>query len=142
MIIIISVILWIIYSSLEGFREARHFYYRVSSTRQDIYNEHIGWAIQRIVAWIPFEYLMFDPTNNATILNGVFLALMFILWHDGIYFKVYNKLAGNYPLGFWTHSSETSTSWLDRHGLTDVVMRIVYFVVGAFGLVVINYANY
>ncbi len=142
MIIIYSVILWIIYSSFEGAREARHFYYRVSSTRQDTYNEHTGFAIQRIVAWIPFEYIMFNPTNNATLLNGVFLALTFILIHDGVYYSTYNKLAGNYPLGFWSHTSEASTSWMDRHGLTDTIMRLTYFAVGCLGLIAINYAKY
>ncbi len=142
MILIYSVILWIIYSSLEGFREARHFYYRVSSTRQDTYNEHAGFAIQRIAAWIPFEYIMYDPTNKLTLLNGMFLGLIFIFIHDGVYYSTYNKLAGNYPLGFWSHTSETSNSWLDRNGLTDVIMRITYFAVGALGLICVNYAKY
>ncbi len=142
MIIIYSVILWIIYSSFEGAREARHFYYRVSSTRQDPYNEHSGFAIQRIVAWIPFEYIMYDPNNHLTLLNGIFLGLIFIFIHDGAYFYRYNKLAGNYPLGFWSSPNATSTSWMDNLGITDVIMRIVYCAIGAMGLIFINFATY
>lgn len=141
MIIVYSVILFCLYASLEGYREARHFYYRAGSSRQDSYNEHTGFAIQRIVAWIPFEYILFDKSNLLTALNGVLLAFMFILWHDGIYYIKYNKLAGNYPLGFWAQST-TSNSWMDRKGLTNPVMRITYFVIGALGLLIINYAKY
>ncbi len=142
MIIFACIIVWIVYSCLEGFRDARHFYYRASSARQDKYNEHIGFAIQRIVAWLPFEYVLFDPNNHLTALNGVFLALMFILFHDGVYFLAYNKLAAVYPLGFWSSPNALSTSWWDRHDLTNVILRITYFVVGICGLIIINYAKY
>ncbi len=142
MIIIYATILWILYASLEGNRDARHFYYRAGSSRQDTYNEHTGFAIQRIISWIPFEYILFTPGNPATALNGIFLAFMFILWHDGIYYKKYHSLAGNYPLGFWSHTSETSNSWMDRNGLTDTIMRITYFAIGVLGLVIVNYAKY
>lgn len=141
MILILCTILWCLYAGLEGYRGARHFYYRAGSSRQDAYNEHTGFAIQRIIAWIPFEYILFDPANDLTALNGIFLAFMFIMWHDGVYYRKYNKLAGNYPLGFWAQS-ENSGSWMDRHFLTDPILRITYFVIGFVGLVVVNYATY
>ncbi len=141
MIIIFFTILFCLYASLEGYREARHFYYRAGSSRQDPHSEHATFVIQRTMAWIPFEYILFDPTNNLTALNGAFIAFMFILWHDGIYYWKYNELAGNYPLGFWAQST-TSSSWMDKHDLCNPVMRITYFMIGLIGLIVINYAKY
>jgi hypothetical protein len=140
-IILLCTILFCLYAALEGHRESRHFYYRVSSTRQDNYNEHAIFAIQRFIAWIPFEYVMFDSSNILTALNGVFLGFMFILWHDGVYYWTYNKLSGIYPLGFWDQS-KTSNSWMDKHDLCNPVMRITYFVIGVVGLILINYAKY
>lgn len=142
MILVIGTILWILYASLEGEREARHFFYRAGSSRQDTYNEHTGFAIQRIAAWVPYEYVLFDPSNYLTALNGIFLAFMFIMIHDGMYFRSYHNLAGNYPLGFWSFPSEHSNSRMDRLGLTDPILRITYFVIGVIGLIIINYAKY
>jgi len=139
--IIIALIIGILFASLEGYREAYHFYYRVSSTRQDTYNEHSLFAIQRIIIWLPVEYMAYDPSNCLTLLNGLFIGLTFILWHDGIYYWKYNKLAGVYPKGFWDQS-KNSTSWMDRHDLTNPVFRITYFIIGIVGLIIINYANY
>lgn len=141
MIIISCVILFCLYASMEGKREARHFFYRAGSSRQDTYNEHTGFAIQRIAAWVPYEYILFDPSNHLTLLNGVFLAFMFILLHDGFFYIKYNSLAGNYPAGFWAQST-TSNSWFDKHDLCNPVMRITYFMIGVIGLVIVNYANY
>lgn len=135
MILWIATILWCLYASLEGYIEARHFYYRVSSTRQDKHDEHTTFAIQRGIVLLSFTYV----TGNWW--NGLCFAAIFMLWHDGIYYFKYNKLAGNYPKGFWDMST-TSTSWWDRQGLTNPVFRITYFVAGLMGLIIINYANY
>lgn len=135
MIVIISAVLWVLYACLEGSRDARHYYYRVSSTRQDTHNEHSLFAVQRGIVLILFSYM------SHNYLNGLCFAFMFPLWHDGVYYFRYNKLAANYPLGFWATSS-TSTSWMDKNDLLNPVMRITYFIIGAVALIIINYAKY
>lgn len=140
MTIILYTVIWCVYCSLEGVREAVHYYYAIVSARTYNINEHTLFAIQRMFAYMPFEFLTFDKANYWTLLNGVCLGLMFIFWHDGFFYWKRNKLDGKYPKKFWDMST-SSHSWMDKIGLTKPVYRIIYFIVGLTGLIMINYVN-
>lgn len=141
MILIISCILFYAYACCEGHKEAYLYYYRNQSAGDINFgpNLHSEFALQRIIAWLPIEYINFDPSNYWTLLNGICIALSFTFFHDGVYYWKRNKLDKSYPLGFFDQST-TSTSWLDKLNLTNPIMRIIYFGMGVFGLIIINYA--
>lgn len=138
--IALSVVLFSIYAILEGYREAIHFYYLNKVEGKKI-EEHSMFAIQRIIVWIPIELINFQYENPITLLNGLFIAFVFIFWHAGTYYWKRNKLDNSYPLGF-LDQSKTSTSMLDRLNLTGPILRTIYFSLGILGLIIINYVKY
>ena len=79
-----------------------------------------------LIVLVPIFYL----TANIwlTLLFGASLVLGFSFFHDGYYYAERNELDGSYPHGFWSFST-TSTSWMDKHGLTTALARIIYFAI-------------
>ncbi len=120
-----------------GYCEAMYFYYRINSRNNALLNEHPIFTVERFLMWIPFEIGM-ATGGWLTYLNGLCLIPMFIMIHDGIYYWKRNKLDKSYPLGFWDMTT-SSTSWMDRNNLTTPGLRLVYFIIGCFGLIIINY---
>lgn len=139
MIIILSTIVWCLYSSIEGIREGYHFFFKNKSGLGGK-DEHATFAIQRILAWIPLAYINYNPNDKFTLLNGLFLACLFMMLHDGFYYLTRNKLDNSYPLGFIDNST-TSTSVLDKKGLTHTNIRISLFIFGFLGLIIVNYVG-
>jgi len=132
----IMAISWCLLALSIGAAEAAMFYYKSGGNTKKI-DEHFYFSFERFFMWIPFELALYDH-SWLSLLNGVFLALTFVFMHDGFYYFSRNQMDGSYPMGWWSQSI-TSTSWMDRKGLTKPVFRTAYAIVGITGLIIINY---
>jgi len=133
---IVVYILWIIYASLEGIREGYYFHYKTKVATR--INEHIMFTIQRAIAWIPFSLIVLSTNQKITYLNPIFLIFLFMLPHNGFYYLTRDKLDNSYPNGFLSNSSDSSTSWMDKKGLTSSNIRLALFIIGVFGIIIVN----
>jgi len=130
-------ILWIIYASLEGIREGYYFHYKTKVATR--INEHIMFTIQRVIVWIPFSFLLLlGLERKIEYLNPIFLIFLFMLPHNGFYYLTRDKLDNSYPNGFFSNSSDSSTSWMDKKGLTSSNIRLALFIIGVFGIIIVN----
>ena len=128
-------VVWCLLASWIGKVEAIHFW--LIRNNEDRPEEHPQFTIERILMIIPFIIAMHTPGHPITWLNGLMLPFLFVMWHDGIYYLVMNKMAKCYPKGFWDFSTK-STAWMDRKRLTLPWLRVTYFVIGVVGLILIN----
>jgi hypothetical protein len=117
----VYLLLWILFSILEGIREAHYFdAFPRPAKRYDI---HQIFAAQRVI-------VIFALSSHVIIALG--FALMFPFIHDGVYYMWRHKLnVVTYPKGFWSNPSHTSTAMFDP----NLWLRIIMFVVGIAGIV-------
>lgn len=140
MLILVSFLLWLIYSFIEGKREAQYFYMKLKSTvansmlfKQD---EHKLFTIQRLTVAALVIFLLWGAGIN--IFNcGIILTCFgacFPFIHDGEYYVMRHQLDGIYPKG-WFDQSTTSVSLMDKFSLLNPVSRTTAFVLGCGGIV-------
>ena len=95
---------WVLYSVVEGVREA---YYFDNFPRPTKFNIHIIFMIQRTIVLAVF----------CDVFHWVFAlvyALMFPFFHDGAYYITRNILnKAVYQKGFWDEPSKSSTATFD-----------------------------
>lgn len=130
-------ILWIIYASLEGIREGYYFHYKTKEATR--INEHVMFTIQRAIVLIPCSLMVSNMNQKLTLLNPLFLIFLFMLPHDGFYYLTRDKLDNSYTNGFLSNSSDSSTSWMDKKGLTSSNIRLALFIIAVFGIIIVNY---
>jgi hypothetical protein len=144
--ILITFLLWILYSFFEGKREALYFSVKSIATQSfDTGNEHAMFTIQRaIVAAIALSLMWFGGSGISTcvyVLASMMLCFPFV--HDGEYYVERKKLRGVssqlYSQG-WFSQSTTSTAWMDRLNLLGPVQRTFYFIAGT-GIAIFEIIN-
>lgn len=114
---IISIILWILYSIIEGKREV-YYYQLLATTSFKRPNIHYLYFLQRGVVLILIGLV------NHSILLPLSLAFIFPFIHDGFYYMKYNDYyKGVYEKRFMS-SSTTSTAVLEFNFVERILMLI------------------
>ena len=128
MILIITHIIWLMFTILEGFREGFYWYFK-SNTRKDCTFEiHPFFAFQRGLVLLVIGGLLYFNIGIYSIASVASMILMFSFFHDGTYYYTRNKLDSNvYPLK-WTAESTTSTAKLTN--LMTYRNRTIFMIVG------------
>jgi len=102
--LILYTIVWILYSIVEGVREA---YYFDNFPRPTKFNIHIIFMLQRILV-LMYAVDVFHWTI------GIVYACFFPFFHDGAYYFTRHMLnKGVYAKGFWDQPSKSSTALMD-----------------------------
>ena len=126
--------IWIVYSLLEGYREAIFYYFAVSSSRKMI-EMHPTFTFQRVLVFGGFAILLLlmSCTWVVSLLSFIGYACVFSFLHDGFYYVTRNKLDNSiYPKKWWDFST-TSTAKSDKF-LTSV-NRTILVIIGL-GLII------
>lgn len=113
MILLISHLVWIAYSLIEGCRESYFWHFKATS-REDLKVElHPLFSLQRgLVAGLIFLLLPYGYLVN--LLHVVCMSLIFSFFHNGSYYTGRNKINPQiYPLK-WRDESTTSTAKLTK----------------------------
>ena len=114
MILLITNILWILYSILEGFREGFYWHYKNTSKSKDNFEIHPFFASQRGIILILIGVILYFNIGWWSILNVLGMALIFSFFHNGSYYYTRNKLDEKiYPLK-WMDQSTTSTAKMTK----------------------------
>jgi hypothetical protein len=123
-------LIWIVYSGLEGIREAIFYYYASSSRRKKIIEMHPMFAAQRGLIFATFSALLWVAGYGwlVAVISFFGYAGIFSFIHDGAFFTTYNKLDSTIYKKQWFDYSTTSTSVMDKF-LTPV-NRTILAVVG------------
>lgn len=121
-------LLWIVYASYEGFREAYYYFNTMTSNKSNKKNLHPIFFLQRGMILTMIYFALNIVPNN--LLNGLMLifilALVFPIFHDGFYYLIRHRLDYMvYQKGFWDDST-TSTAILE----IKVNTRIFMFLIG------------
>lgn len=129
-----TLILFIIYSYLEGVREADYFHFRWKHENEVVADEHLKFTLQRTVVAIL-------GAISSTILWGWFgllfipcAALVFTFIHDGSYYKRRNTLDSTVYKKKWYDQTSSSSA---KISLTPVI-RTVLFILGVSSSIVID----
>lgn len=117
-------ITWIIYSSLEGYREGNYWQW-LFEARKYATNEHEVWSFQRAMVFILAFLCLIYSGNWIAVFS---LPLAFPFWHDGFYYRQRNKASQNtlYKKKFWDQS-KASTAFFTK--FNTPILRSIYFAV-------------
>lgn len=119
---IIILATWIIYSCLEGFREAYYFHNTNVSLHSYKHDLHPFFALQRFCAL--FMLLALNMSIHTFILCGA-LMLIFPFFHDGFYYIVRHRLDKDiYSKGFFD-DSYTSVAKIELNFYSRVILFLI-----------------
>ena len=123
---IIIFLLWCVYASIEGVKEAYLYHYRNTSTEKKAYELHPLFAEQRSCVLLIITALSVD-------LWLLFACIfVFSFFHDGFYYVKRNDLnSKTYPKRFFDHST-TSTAKFEFTLITRYALLVL-------GLAVLTY---
>lgn len=126
----LGVIMWIVFSVLEGVREGLYF---DSNPRLLRFNVHVLFSLQRltvlVILALQYKWWLILILGNM---------LVFPFFHDGMYYLTRHLLnRDNYPKGFWDNPSKTSTAIMDF----NLPSRIVLLLIGSFFIFVAAVSN-
>lgn len=128
MYLALAFISWLVFSVLEGRREALYFSYkmRASIAKQQAFkkDEHILFSWQRLAVLCGMIIPMGVCLN--TLIAATAFCMAFPFLHDGMYYVTRNQLDGIYPKR-WFDQSTTSTALSDRLKLFNPVTRTALF---------------
>ena len=141
MILILTILLWFLYSLVEGKREAQYFSLKVKATINEKKlmwgrDEHNLFTLQRgtVVAMIAFLMLACGINILDCVIFVICMCATFPFIHDGEYYITRGKLDGIYPKG-WFDQSTTSTAKADKFNIFNPVSRTIFFGIGIAGFV-------
>lgn len=121
---LIVIILWLVYSVIEGYREAWYYYYRVKTFKNEGEDLHSVFFLQRGIPLLIIGYCL-----SWTLAIGC--SLIFSFFHDGMYYVQRHKITNTiYPKG-WFDDSDTSTAKLEL----KLWMRVLLLIIGLILLV-------
>lgn len=115
---IASLIIWLVYTYLEGMREA-YYYYMSAIFNLPIKNIHWIYFVQRGLVLV----------LTGILTRGIFLPLSFAcifpFIHDGSYYITYNKLVPAVYKEKFKSSSTTSTAFFEFNWTKRIVLLIL-----------------
>lgn len=132
LLFILVFIIWIIYNSIEGFREAH--YYNVA-TKLDLVEElHPIFLVQRFLVFILINVILIYLDWKLLIYD---LALILIqpFFHNGMYYFIRNKLNNKIYPKKWLDQSNTSTAFLTKFETAN--FRIIYAIIAILLIILI-----
>ena len=130
---ILTALVFMVYSSFEGIREAYYFYAKIYIPKESSLakiNEHAMFSIQRgifILVCSALNYFLISHLTYWSLLTSFFsLSLMFPFWHDGFYYMYRNNInPETYPKRFFDNT--TTSNALQNYNFTN---RTIMFIVG------------
>jgi hypothetical protein len=128
MVVLITNILWILYSILEGFREGFYWHFKNISKSTNNFEIHPIFASQRGIILILIGSMLAFSIGWFAILNTVGMVLIFSFFHNGSYYSTRNRIDSNvYPLK-WKSQSISSTAKMTK--IMTYRNRTIFMVVG------------
>ena len=105
--LILTNLIWILYSLLEGVREGFYWHYENMSKKECDFNINPVFNIQRTMVIIMMAGVLVHITGWFSLLSILCMILMFSFFHNGVYYYTRNKLSdGRYQKG-WRDESKT-----------------------------------
>lgn len=126
MIPFLILLAWILFSALEGIREAYYFSVKSEGTKFKSFDEHPMFAAQRLLVISIFSVSCASGWLS-WLAFCVSFSLIFPMIHDGIYYETRRRLDKIYKRGFLDHS-KTSTAVMTRFLIFPV--RLIMFITG------------
>lgn len=132
MILFILFVIWILFSYLEGKRDASFFHANVSSPNPVAENLHWLFTFTRTIVLGLITWIIFSKYSiSVTIIYAFSLSMIFSWIHNGVYYHIRHKLDSNsYPKGFYD-TSTTSTSIIEL----DYSIRTLLALIGVMGII-------
>lgn len=126
--LILSNLVWILYSLLEGVREGFYWHYENSSKRVCEFNINPVFNTQRILTLCLIGIFLVQNLGFYSILSIICMIFMFSYFHNGVYYYTRNKLSeGLYSKG-WKDESRTFPSYFTF--LLKYNKRTAAFIIG------------
>ena len=127
--LIVTNIVWILYSILEGFREGFFWHFKSNSRRDCKFEIHPIFAAQRgIVLSIIGMYLYCNIGLLYSIVSILSMMLIFSFFHNGTYYYTRNKLDDKIYTKRWSDQSSTSTAKLTK--IMTYRNRTIFMILG------------
>jgi hypothetical protein len=134
--LILTNLIWILYSISEGFKDGFYWFFKVNSKRDCSFEIHPVFAAQRgIVLTIIGSLLCGYIGITYSLYSVICMALIFSFFHNGTYYTTRNKLDDKtYPLK-WSDQSTTSTAKLTN--IMTYRNRTIFMILGVLSQVFI-----
>lgn len=138
--IVITTVAWIVFSLLEGFREAYYWLFKETSNyTKPVKDLHKYFATQRIIVGLIFSLFCAPKFDLSFIwfLNYsiylISLGLVFVFLHDGQYYATRNDLDNTAYTKRWMDYSKESSALTERF-LTPI-NRSIMLILGIGGII-------
>lgn len=128
MILLLTNILWIFYSILEGFREGFYWHYKNNSKLSENFEIHPFFASQRGIILILIGIILYFNLGWWLVLNTIGMALIFSFFHNGSYYHTRNRLDEKIYTLKWMDQSTTSTAKMTK--IMTFRNRTIFMVIG------------
>lgn len=133
--LILTNIIWIAYSMIEGMREGFYWYFKANSRRECNFEIHPIFALQRGIVLLLAGSLLYYTIGLYSITSIISMMLIFSFFHNGSYYYTRNKLDDKtYPLR-WKDQSTTSTAKMTK--IMTYRNRTIFMVLGVLSQVFI-----
>ncbi len=138
---IFTILLWITYAIIEGYREAFYFFFRGNSYQYPQItniNPHTLFTTQRLIvgSMISVAYYIFYSKIYVALLILLANGLLFSFFHDGMYYTIRNWISVKttptqliYPKK-WFDQSITSTALEDKFSISHPISRTIQAIIG------------
>jgi len=128
MTLIITNLIWVIYSMIEGLREGFFWHFKANTKRDCQFELHPIFAFQRSIVLSLIGLLLFNSIGLYSIPTILSMMLIFSFFHNGTYYVTRNKLDNNiYKLG-WIDQSTTSTAKMTK--IMNYRNRTIFMIIG------------
>lgn len=114
MILIITNIIWILYSLVEGLREGFYWHFKSNSKREFKFEIHPIFAFQRSLVLLTIALILAHTIGFYSLICVAALMLVFSFFHNGSYYYTRNKLDNNVYQLRWKDQSTTSTAKMTK----------------------------
>jgi len=124
----LTLVFFVVYSLLEGIREAYYYHSAVRSGDVEKFNLHNLFWVQRLIVSISMLCIYSFFLKNILVIVSVLLSqmLIFSFFHNGAYYCTRNNLdSTKYPRRF-KDNSRTSNAILEF----SYIERLFYFIIG------------
>jgi hypothetical protein len=130
----ITLVLFLVYSLIEGVREAYYYHYKWKVVTYNVHDEHAMFTAQRAIAVVSISMMGYPIMGWWCLIVIASMALCFPFVHDGAYYDTRNKLDESvYRKGFFADSKTTTA----KVSLKPAA-RISMFVTGASSAIIFD----
>jgi len=132
--ITLTLIIFILYSAIEGIREGYYYHYKWLTSIMNKHDEHSMFTIQRVIVVLGLSIISYPLIGWYCFLSIISMSLCFSFIHNGMYYSTRNSVDKNVYKRKFFDDTTSSTAKISM----NFPVRTGLFVLGTVGAIVFD----